>query len=133
MVRKSSWKLLRVGFTAAILACALLILSDPQPTSKSSDSASARMLTQFGKLPLYFIENQGQLDQRVGYYLHGKDKSVYFTSDGVVFALTEEEKREPKSLPSGVVPVAGVARRMGGETRIRRREPGGPAGRDRAN
>ena len=39
-------------------------------------------------MPLYFIKNQGQLDTRVGYYLHGHDTSVYFTSQGIVYALT---------------------------------------------
>jgi hypothetical protein len=42
----------------------------------------------FGKLPLYFVENQGQLDGRVAYYIQGSDKTIYFTPDGVTFALT---------------------------------------------
>ena len=41
----------------------------------------------FGKMPLYFIENQGQLDKEVGFYVQGSDKTLYFTAQGVTFAL----------------------------------------------
>jgi beta-propeller repeat-containing protein len=41
----------------------------------------------YGKLPLYFVENRGQTDERVEYYLQGKDKSIYFTPHGLVFSL----------------------------------------------
>ena len=47
----------------------------------------ADVVAGFGKLPLYFVENQGQLDQRVAYYIRGDDKTIYFTPDGVTFAL----------------------------------------------
>jgi hypothetical protein len=44
------------------------------------------------QLPLCFIENQGQMDQRVAYYVQGSDKVLYFTSEGVTFAfLTGDE------------------------------------------
>ena len=42
----------------------------------------------FGKMPLYFIENQGQLDKDVGFYVQGSDKTLYFTPQGVTFVLT---------------------------------------------
>ncbi len=53
------------------------------------DAAVARLKTNesFGKLPLYFVENRGQLDKRVGYYIQGRDKTVYFSDTGVTFAL----------------------------------------------
>jgi len=40
-----------------------------------------------GRLPLYFVENRGQMAKQVGYYLQGHDKVVYFTPQGVTFAL----------------------------------------------
>lgn len=43
----------------------------------------------FGRMPLYFIRNQGQLDPGVNYYIAGGDKSVYFGSEGVTIALTQ--------------------------------------------
>jgi hypothetical protein len=39
--------------------------------------------------PISFIENQGQIDQEVAYYVHGRDTSLYFTSQGVTFVLTD--------------------------------------------
>ena len=38
-----------------------------------------RIVEAYGKLPLYFVENRGQLDARVAYYIQGRDTSVYFT------------------------------------------------------
>ncbi len=37
---------------------------------------------------LFFIENRGQLDRQVGYYLLGRDKSLYFAPDGITLALS---------------------------------------------
>jgi hypothetical protein len=50
-------------------------------------------------LPLTFVENRGQMDSSVGYYLHGSSTSVYFTSKGLTIAVREPErnKRRPGS------------------------------------
>jgi hypothetical protein len=56
----------------------------PQPTVTASDSRVAALTS----LPLYFIENRGQVNDRVGLYLQGRDKSVYFTPQGLTFVLT---------------------------------------------
>lgn len=53
--------------------------------SQKSEVASAEK--NFGSLPLYFIENQGQLDDEVAYYVKGSDKTLYFTSRGITFVL----------------------------------------------
>ena len=42
----------------------------------------------FGRMPLYFIANEGQLDEQVAYYVQGKDKTLYFTPEGITIALT---------------------------------------------
>jgi len=44
----------------------------------------------FGNLPVSFIENRGQLDRRVAYYVEGSDTSAYFTATGVTFALLSD-------------------------------------------
>jgi beta-propeller repeat-containing protein/PKD domain-containing protein len=46
----------------------------------------------FGDFPLYFIENRGQAGPDAAYYLQGRDKSVYFTSTGLVFSLSGKAK-----------------------------------------
>ena len=45
----------------------------------------------FWRMPLYFIENKGQMDERVAYYVQGKDNSIYFTSEGLTHVLTKTE------------------------------------------
>jgi predicted outer membrane repeat protein len=47
----------------------------------------------FGKMPLYFIENQGQLDTEVDFYVQGSDKTLYFTPQGVTFALAGKKEK----------------------------------------
>ncbi len=39
------------------------------------------------RLPLYFVENRGQTDAGVAYYVSGRDASVYFTQGGLAYVL----------------------------------------------
>ena len=41
----------------------------------------------YGRVPLYFIENRGQADDRVKYYEAGNGHTTFFTREGVVFGL----------------------------------------------
>ena len=81
--------------TIGLLAIGLMRLSPgallahkPSSAVKTPAANKPQVVETFGKLPLYFIENQGQLDPRVAYYIQGGDKSIYFTGRGVTFALT---------------------------------------------
>lgn len=56
------------------------------PFSEKGDGPSSAVLA---SLPLYFIENQGQADPRVDYYLQGAGTSVYLTRKGLTFSLTD--------------------------------------------
>jgi hypothetical protein len=62
--------------------------TDPNPGGVQSDA-------RYGAIPLFFIPNQGQLDERVAYAIQGKDKSVYFTPEGLTFVLTERVNASP--------------------------------------
>ena len=59
---------------------------DSQRASTEPSSRSADAL--FQAFPLYFIENRGQVEEPVGFYLEGREASVYFTPGGVTYALT---------------------------------------------
>jgi len=63
-------------------------------TSSIPISAAIKIDRDFGKMPLYFIPNQGQMDARVAYYLQGKDKTIYFTSEGLTYVLSERSAGE---------------------------------------
>ena len=47
------------------------------------------------RLPLLFVENQGQLDRRVAYYLSGTDRTVYFTPSGVTLVMHGTGRQSP--------------------------------------
>lgn len=55
--------------------------------------AKTRDLEAYGPLPLSFIPNQGQVDERVGYYVQSGGQSLRFTTDGVTMALPETTLR----------------------------------------
>ncbi len=68
--------------------------------AKRPAAERARVDESFGKLPLYFIENRGQADETIAYYIQGKDKSVYFSEEGVTFVLTKPSATlDKKQLP----------------------------------
>ncbi|MBI5756212.1 MAG: SBBP repeat-containing protein, partial [Nitrospirae bacterium] len=46
------------------------------------------------KLPLYFIQNNGQLDKRVKFYEKGSGHSTFFAEDGVYLSLIRNEKKD---------------------------------------
>jgi len=69
------------SFTPALAASAA-------PVSIASSSARANRAQRLAaNLPLYFIENQGQLDPRAAYYVQGRDKAIYFTAGGMMLVL----------------------------------------------
>jgi len=68
---------------------------------KAPKPATLKVDADYGKMPLYFIPNQGQMDKQVAYYVQGKDKTLYFTEEGITFALTKPASRE--KLPSASV------------------------------
>ena len=95
----------RVGASVlalGLVATAVVVRSTSTPTpltsSSPTSSTEARVQRSLSKLPLYFIENRGQMDSRVDYYVQGSATSLYFTSDGVTFSLarsTDEEASAP--------------------------------------
>ena len=51
----------------------------------------------FGRLPLYFIENRGQVDQEVKYYARGHGHTTFFTRKGLVLTLAQRDQDTPKA------------------------------------
>ncbi|MCX6580129.1 MAG: SBBP repeat-containing protein [Candidatus Aminicenantes bacterium] len=63
------------------------------------NQANVKIEKDYGKMPLYFIPNKGQMDKKVYYYIQGKDKTVYFTSEGITYSLDSKDSSQP-SQPS---------------------------------
>ncbi|MDX9974114.1 MAG: hypothetical protein RBU21_14105 [FCB group bacterium] len=67
------------------------------------------------RMPLAIIENQGQTDPRVKFYLPGGRATVFFTPDEVVFKLVEPSTAGPeekKGIEQAMAPRQGVVIRM---------------------
>jgi hypothetical protein len=62
------------------------------PGDDPSRQSAARRLNE---LPLYFVENQGQADSRVGYYVQGRTASVQFARDAIYYSLHQTPARRP--------------------------------------
>lgn len=61
-------------------------------TSNAQEKTKQRAADAYGKLPLAFVQNRGQADKRVRYYVQGAGHSFYFTPDKTVLTFTKKEK-----------------------------------------
>ncbi len=64
-----------------------------QKTAEVTELQKAVLAKAYGKLPLYFIENKGQVDGAVKFYEKGAGHATFFTGDGVVLSLTKTNKK----------------------------------------
>ena len=74
------------GVTPTIPSAAPRNLSDQTPSQTPAASFASS-----DRLPLYFVENRGQVDNHhVSHYVQGRDRTIYFAPDGLTFALLGE-------------------------------------------
>jgi len=72
-----------------------------QEMAQPDAATKVRIQAALAQLPLYFVENRGQVDERVAYYVQGSDKTLYFTAEGVTFVLTDLTPRPPSLTGKG--------------------------------
>src|SRR5262249_54193025 len=60
--------------------------SPPDATAASGGQHTANA----GQWPLSFVENRGQLDPHIGYYVPTPHASTFFTATGLTYALTPD-------------------------------------------
>jgi hypothetical protein len=88
--RSISVRLICILILLFTISTSLQIIQPHQtPTTSLSTPTNFQVEETFGEMPLYFIENQGQVDAPVAYYVQGSDKTLYFTPDGVTFVLSK--------------------------------------------
>jgi hypothetical protein len=74
----------------AVVALATL----PWVTSTHLAGSPAGVQSAYGKLPLSFVANRGQIDGRVRYYAQGSAFSFYFTKDKAVLAFRRGKREQ---------------------------------------
>ena len=67
-----------------------------QSTSFSSEKKVA-VSHALERMPLYFIENRGQVDPSVAYYVQGRDTTLYFTAEGMTLIQTDRRREQTGS------------------------------------
>ncbi len=87
----------RVGFVAAALVLASFWMAariGADLPETSGGKAPAKQ-TEFAELPIFFIENGGQIDSQIAYYVQRQGFGAYFGRDGVTYAFTAPSSQPP--------------------------------------
>ena len=106
-----------LGFLAAIFSVVYLVeflpVSDASLIGKTGRES---ILEEYVNLPLYFIENKGQIDPRVRFYAQRSSQIIYFTDQGIVFdlvrRLTGAQKGARRTTEDPAYPPTGMAERL---------------------
>jgi hypothetical protein len=88
---KRSFLQLAIG-VVAVIAIVSLRESPPIGAARPNESKESGRLRTMVKMPLYFIENRGQVDPRVAFTVQGTNKTLYFTKEGVTIALPSSDR-----------------------------------------
>src|SRR5712692_5185056 len=103
-IRRIITSVAALGVATAVLANCLAAAgrcsdtaSAPRPAAPGKSrllatEAATRARTLIGNVPLCFVENSGQTDSRVGYHVQGLESTIYFTSNGLTFALMGQDR-----------------------------------------
>lgn len=95
------------GFWVAILlvllslglACGKKKEKPAEQQTKTAEVQKAQVVQAYGKLPLSFTENRGQVAEPVRFYIRGSRGTVYFTPQEVVYDVVERISRPDRKRP----------------------------------
>ena len=59
---------------------------------------------QYANLPLYFIENKGQLYKEIEYYIAGRGRTIYFNKDKIIFIAPRLSAMNQGARQEGLIP-----------------------------
>lgn len=65
-------------------------------TAGLSSVSKAQAAESYGRLPLFFTENRGQVDSQVKFFTKGQGHGIYFTPQGMVLGLSRDVNRGGK-------------------------------------
>lgn len=94
----SSVIILTVDATSSVLASFPMPIRQDYTNNLKSITIDAKakgmMHAHYGKLPLYFIQNDGQMNEKVMFYGKGSGHTMFFTERGVYLSLTSGQEQE---------------------------------------
>jgi hypothetical protein len=70
---------------------ALYAQKNPTPQPVTDPAVKSKVMESYGKLPLYFIENKGQMEKPVRFYISGAGGRLFFTKDSIVSEIIKRE------------------------------------------
>ncbi len=70
------------------------IVSDQKPVD---ETAQLRIQENYGKIPLYFIRNDGQMNKQVRFYEKGSGRSTFFTDKCIYLSLAGGRQSKDKN------------------------------------
>ncbi len=76
--------------------------TQPLKRGQTSVAEEARIREAYGNIPLYFIENRGQMERAVKFYEKGPGHATFFTKDGLVLSLAKGAAKGYKTSHDGV-------------------------------
>ncbi|MDI6791776.1 MAG: SBBP repeat-containing protein, partial [bacterium] len=85
-MRRRAWILLGIVLLFG-LGLGLRVSFASNAGGEVDEAARQKAIETYGKLPLYFIENRGQIDNQVKYYTRLPGQTLYFTQEEIVFDL----------------------------------------------
>jgi hypothetical protein len=77
--------MLALLWSAALVSGPIWAAAAPAVSSSVSKAQAAEC---YGRLPLFFTENRGQVDSKVKFYTRGQGHSVFFTPEGMILSLS---------------------------------------------
>ena len=82
----------------------LAVAGSAPPINRDEPSLTTPNDLDVNQLHLYFVENNGQTNPDVAYFVLGGSSQVYFTQDGVTFALNESDINGTEELEASLLP-----------------------------
>ncbi len=82
--------------TVLVFVCTSLIMLAAGTDSPNNSLQNADTAVENTKTPPLFIQNQGQVDPQVKYYIKGSGLTAYFTENSMVFDLMRDKESEKK-------------------------------------
>ena len=76
------------------LLFSLIAMVIPGSIAQASVTDQSRVNVAYGNLPLYFIQNNGQVDEQVKYYEKSRGHATFFMEDGVYIGLRRRSGKQ---------------------------------------